>query len=151
MRETCEFNFRAFCERYFPERFSQPWTSDQLSLVNHVSHLVLSATGPISFNPMPRPPRGIGYTSICITAAEWALVYGHRRSILIVGRHVGLWLLDQVVHDYPEAEKRFERNKLILPGVAESEGTLTVAQRLSRDQSQHDFVILDQPERDDLS
>lgn len=76
----CERNFRLFCESYFPETFNMPWSDDHLKIIAKVEQVVLNGE---QFGMAM--PRGSGKTSICEAACVWALVYAHRRFVVLIG------------------------------------------------------------------
>lgn len=79
-RESCRNNFRLFCETYFASVFKLQWSSDHLRVIERIESSILS--GGLFAIAMPR---GSGKTSLTETAAMWAVVYGHRRFVAIVG------------------------------------------------------------------
>jgi hypothetical protein len=79
-RDSCERDFRLFCETYFPLTFMLAWSADHLKAIARIEDAVLRG-GLFSF----AMPRGSGKTSMCEAAALWALLYGHRRFLMVVG------------------------------------------------------------------
>ena len=79
-RDECERNFRLFCEQYRPEVFHFGWSDDHLKVIESIEQIVLN--GGLMALAMPR---GTGKTTLSITAAMWALLYGHRRWVCLVG------------------------------------------------------------------
>lgn len=79
-RTSCERDFRLFCDRYFPATFHMPWSGDHLKVIAKIERAVLE--GGLFAMAMPR---GSGKTSLCETACLWALVYGHREFVALVG------------------------------------------------------------------
>ncbi len=79
-RAACERDFRRFCETYFPAAFSLPWSDDHLRVISRIQSAVLD--GGLFALAMPR---GSGKTTLCERAALWALLYGHRRFVVLVG------------------------------------------------------------------
>ncbi len=79
-RAACERDFRRFCEAYFPAAFSLPWSDDHLRVIGRIQSAVLD--GGLFALAMPR---GAGKTTLCERAALWALLYGHRRFVCLVG------------------------------------------------------------------
>ncbi|MCK6458235.1 MAG: hypothetical protein L6Q92_17110, partial [Phycisphaerae bacterium] len=73
-------DFRFFCEHYFPQTFHLPWSPDHLKVVAKIEQAVLE--GGLFAMAMPR---GSGKTSLCETACLWALVYGHREFVALIG------------------------------------------------------------------
>jgi hypothetical protein len=72
--------FRLFCETYLPQTFSLPWSPDLLKVIAKIEQAVLE--GGLFAMAMPR---GSGKTTLCETACLWALVYGHREFVTLVG------------------------------------------------------------------
>jgi len=73
-------DFRFFCETYFPQTFHLKWSDDHLKVIAKIEQAVLE--GGLFAMAMPR---GSGKTSLCETACLWALVYGHREFVALVG------------------------------------------------------------------
>ncbi len=73
-------DFRFFCEAYFPQTFHLKWSDDHLKVIAKIEQAVLE--GGLFAMAMPR---GSGKTSLCETACLWALVYGHREFVALVG------------------------------------------------------------------
>lgn len=79
-RLRAERDFRFFCEQYFPQTFVLPWSDDHLKVIAKIEQAVLE--GGLFALAMPR---GSGKTTICEGACLWALVYGHREFVALVG------------------------------------------------------------------
>lgn len=79
-RAACERDFKAFCETYLAQQFPLAWSPDHLRLIEILQLVVLSG-GNLAF----AMPRGSGKTTLCIAAALWALLYAHRRFVVLVG------------------------------------------------------------------
>ena len=79
-RDSCARDFRRFCETYFPAAFNLPWSDDHLRAIERIESAVLE--GGLFALAMPR---GSGKTTLCERAALWALLYGHRRFVCVVG------------------------------------------------------------------
>ncbi len=79
-RARAERDFRFFCEQYFPQTFHLPWSPDHLKVIAKIEQAVLE--GGLFAMAMPR---GSGKTSLCETACLWALVYGHREFVALIG------------------------------------------------------------------
>jgi hypothetical protein len=73
-------DFRFFCEQYFPQTFHLPWSPDHLKVIAKIELAVLA--GGLFAMAMPR---GSGKTSLCETACLWAMVYGHREFVALIG------------------------------------------------------------------
>jgi len=79
-RGTCARNFRGFCEMYLPQTFHLKWSPDHLKVIAKIETAVLE--GGLFAMAMPR---GSGKTSLCETACLWALLYGHREFVALIG------------------------------------------------------------------
>jgi hypothetical protein len=79
IREACRVELRRFCESYFPEAFSLPWSDDHLRAINRMERVILG--GGLFALAMPR---GSGKSTLTVRAAIWALLYGHRRFVSLV-------------------------------------------------------------------
>ncbi|HNO80575.1 MAG TPA: phage terminase large subunit family protein [Phycisphaerae bacterium] len=79
-KKRAENDFRFFCEHYLPQTFHLPWSDDHLKVVAKIEQAVLE--GGLFAMAMPR---GSGKTSLCEIACLWALVYGHREFVALIG------------------------------------------------------------------
>lgn len=79
-RESCRINFRLFCETYHPETFSLAWSPDHLKAIARIETVILQGE-----QYAIAMPRGSGKTSLCDVACEWAILYGHRRYLAMIG------------------------------------------------------------------
>ncbi len=79
-KASCERDFRRFCEAYFPRTFHLPWSDDHLKVVAKIEQAVLE--GGLFAMAMPR---GSGKSTLCETACLWAMLYGHREFVALVG------------------------------------------------------------------
>jgi hypothetical protein len=79
-KEACRRSFRGFCEAYFPQTFHLAWSPDHLKVIRKIETAVLE--GGLFAMAMPR---GSGKTTTCETACLWALLYGHREFIALIG------------------------------------------------------------------
>ncbi|MFO0915306.1 MAG: terminase gpA endonuclease subunit [Pirellulales bacterium] len=82
-RQAAE-DFRYFCESYFPLSFSLAWSPDHLKVIGKVEQAVLR--GGLFAMAMPR---GSGKSTICEIACIWALLYGHRDFVCLIGSDEG--------------------------------------------------------------
>lgn len=73
-------DFRMFCEVYFPQTFHLTWSDDHLKVIAKIERAVLE--GGLFAMAMPR---GSGKTSLCETACLWAMLYGHREFVCLIG------------------------------------------------------------------
>ncbi len=79
-RSDAEMSFRTFCESYFGATFCIPWSDDHLTTIASIERAVLE--GGLFAVAMPR---GTGKTTLAETACLWALVYGHREFVALIG------------------------------------------------------------------
>lgn len=79
-REACRFDFQLFCETYLPDFFDLDWSPAHLRVFEKAEQAVLK--GGLFALAMPR---GSGKTTIAIAAVLWAIVYGHRQSVVLFG------------------------------------------------------------------
>ena len=79
-RAACQYDLMKFLKTYFPEQFYLDWSSDHKIVIEKIEESVLN--GGLFALAMPR---GSGKTSICERAALWAVLYGHRRFVVMVG------------------------------------------------------------------
>jgi hypothetical protein len=73
-------DFLKFCQTYFPTSFPLPFSADHLKVIAKIQTSVLD--GGLFAVAMPR---GSGKTTLCEVACTWALVYGHRSFVVLVG------------------------------------------------------------------
>jgi len=79
-RESCRQGFRAFCETYLTDLFPLAWSPDHLTAIAKIEGAVLR--GELFAFAMPR---GSGKTTLSEAACLWAMLYGHRQFIVLVG------------------------------------------------------------------
>jgi len=79
-RIACSRDFRRFCETYFSHTFTLAWSADHLRMITHIERAVLEG-GTFAM----AMPRGCGKTSLCETAALWALLLGEREFLVLLG------------------------------------------------------------------
>lgn len=99
-REACRANLRGFLEAYHAATFALAWSDDHLTVITALQTAILEG-GQFAF----AMPRGSGKTSLTVGAAEWALLYGHRRFVMVIGatESAAVQLLDLIRSDL-EAE-----------------------------------------------
>ena len=103
-RDASERNFRSFCETYFPETFNLAWSPDQLKVLAKIEKAVLD--GGLFAMAMPR---GSGKTSLCETACLWAILFGHRRFVALIGSDEG-----SAIEMMDSLKMELETNELLL-------------------------------------
>ncbi len=102
-------DFRFFCESYFPLTFHLAWSPDHLKVIERIEQAVLR--GGLFAMAMPR---GSGKTTICECGCIWAVLYGHREFVCLIGSDEGhaMDMLDSIkmeldgnellLEDFPE-------------------------------------------------
>jgi len=83
-KARAERDFRFFCEAYFPMTFHLPWSPDHLKVMAKIEQAVLR--GGLFAMAMPR---GAGKSSLAETACLWAVLYGHREFVCLIGSDEG--------------------------------------------------------------
>lgn len=108
-KARAESDFRFFCECYFPLTFHLTWSQDHLKVIAKIEQAVLR--GGLFAMAMPR---GSGKTTICECACIWAVLYGHRDFVCLIGSDEGhaMDMLDSIkmeldsnevlLEDFPE-------------------------------------------------
>jgi hypothetical protein len=92
-KDDCERNFQLFCESYFPETFALEWSEDHIKVIVKIEMAVLS--GGLFALALPR---GMGKTSLAEVACLWAMLYGHREFVALIGatESAALEILDSI-------------------------------------------------------
>lgn len=92
-KEECREDFKKFCESYFPEVYNLEWSEDHLRAIEKIQKSVLD--GGLFALAMAR---GSGKSSLTESAAIWAMAYGHREFVVIIGASEGaaLEMLDSI-------------------------------------------------------
>ncbi len=83
-KQNAASDFRYFCEQYFPLTFHLPWSPDHLKVIAKIEQAVLR--GGLFAMAMPR---GSGKSTICECACIWAVLYGHREFVCLIGSDEG--------------------------------------------------------------
>lgn len=108
-KQRASADFRYFCEVYFPLTFHLPWSRDHLKVISRIEQAVLR--GGLFAMAMPR---GSGKSTICECACIWAVLYGHREFVCLIGSDEGhaMDMLDSIkmeldgndllLEDFPE-------------------------------------------------
>ncbi len=77
-------DFRYFCEAYFPLTFHLAWSSDHQKVIERIEQEVLE--GRLFAMAMPR---GSGKSTISECACIWAVLFGHREFVCLIGSDEG--------------------------------------------------------------
>lgn len=109
-RAKCKGSLRLFCETYLAERFGLAWGDDHLTAIGRIEASLLRG-GSFAL----AMPRGSGKTTITEAGALWAILYGHRRFVALIGASedaavemlasikVAVEEMDPLGEDFPEA------------------------------------------------
>ncbi|OQA87653.1 MAG: Phage terminase large subunit (GpA) [Lentisphaerae bacterium ADurb.Bin242] len=118
-KKNCERNFRLFCESYFPETFTLAWSPDHLKVIAKIETAVLS--GGLFALAMSR---GSGKSSLTETAALWAMLYGHREFVTLIGatESAALEMLDSIKTELEVNERLAEDFPEVCFPIAQLEG-----------------------------
>lgn len=103
-KDRCRDSFQHFCREYFPALFCWSWSLDHLRVIEKLERSI--RYGGLFAIAMPR---GSGKSAICRAACMWALLYGHRRFVVLIGaneKHAGRELDSIKMH--------LETNELLL-------------------------------------
>ncbi|HKQ49713.1 MAG TPA: terminase gpA endonuclease subunit [Phycisphaerae bacterium] len=103
-KEKASRDFRYFCEQYFPKTFCLPWSDDHHKVIGLIQVVVLEG-GQFAI----ALPRGGGKTVLVETAALWAMLYGHRPFVAIIGPDEG-----HAVERVKNLRTELEHNDLLL-------------------------------------
>jgi len=79
-RKLCGESFRVFCETYFPSAFYRAWSDDHLRVIGRIEKAVRDG-GLFAF----AMPRGSGKTTLARCSALWAVLYGYRPFVCLIG------------------------------------------------------------------
>jgi hypothetical protein len=108
-REAARLDFGRFAKTYLAATFVMPWSPDHLRVITKIEAATLR--GELFAFAMPR---GSGKTSLATAAALWALLYGHREFVVVIGADEGharrmagnLWaefeINDNLAADFPD-------------------------------------------------
>ncbi len=76
----CARDLLRFCREFFPERFPLEFSADHLEVIQILQRTILEG-GQFAL----AMPRGSGKTTLVEVAVIFALVYGHRRFVVLIG------------------------------------------------------------------
>lgn len=79
-KERAAKDFRYFCDAYFPLTFHLPWSPDHLKVIAKIKEAV--RLGGLFALAMPR---GSGKTTLAECACLWAILFGHRDFVAVIG------------------------------------------------------------------
>ncbi len=79
-RLACGESFREFCETYFATAFHRRWSDDHLRVIQRIEKAVRDG-GLFAF----AMPRGSGKTTLARCSALWAILYGYRPFVCLIG------------------------------------------------------------------
>lgn len=80
-REECRFDLIKFAETYHKQRFYLAWSKPHYLVMERLQAGILEKAGDKQAIALPR---GGGKTMMTETAAEWGILYGHLRYVLLV-------------------------------------------------------------------
>jgi hypothetical protein len=83
-KEKASRDFRFFCEQYFPLTFHLKWSDDHLKVMAKIEEAVVR--GGLFALAMARSS---GKSSLAETACIWAMLYGHRDFVCLIGSDEG--------------------------------------------------------------
>lgn len=83
-REACRFDFKLFCETYFPEACYLGWADFHLYAIKKIEDVILHHS-----RYAWAMPRGSGKTTIARIGVVWGLLYGHIKYPVIIGSDAG--------------------------------------------------------------
>ncbi|PHR99591.1 MAG: hypothetical protein COA78_24800 [Blastopirellula sp.] len=92
-REACRHNLQLYLETYHAETFCVAWSPDHILVIEQMQVAILKG-GQFAL----AMPRGSGKTSITEAAALWAILYGHRKFVALIGntKDDGLQMLESI-------------------------------------------------------
>ena len=83
-KDRASRDFRYFCENYFSLTYHLPWSDDHLKVMNMIEKAVTQG-GLFSL----AMPRSSGKSCIAESACIWAVLYGHRDFVCLIGSDEG--------------------------------------------------------------
>ena len=118
-KAACERNFQLFCESYFPETYALAWSPDHLKVIEKIETAVLR--GGLFALAMPR---GSGKSTLSESAVIWAMLYGHREFITLIGatESAALETLDSIKTELEVNERLAEDFPEVCFPIAQLEG-----------------------------
>jgi hypothetical protein len=83
-KQRAEQSFQTFCDSYFPDVFYLPWSPDHMRDISKIEKAVLHG-GLFAM----ASPRGGGKSCRAECACLWAMLYGHRNFVCLIGSDEG--------------------------------------------------------------
>lgn len=108
-KKKCKFDLRLFCETYLAAQFPLAWSDDHLKAISRLQETAING-GQYAL----AMPRGSGKTTLAIATAIWAILYGHRKFVVLIGAtephaeemldsvRAELEMNDLIAEDFPE-------------------------------------------------
>jgi hypothetical protein len=84
-RAAAAGDFELFCKTYFPRTFYLPFSPDHRKVIGQIQTVVREG-GLVAI----AMPRASGKSSLCQAAAVWAVLYGYRSYVIIIGADASL-------------------------------------------------------------
>lgn len=78
-RESCRLSLKLFLETYQAETFNLPWSDDHLRAIEVMQDVILNG-GQYAL----AMPRRQGKTTMITGATLWAILYGHRKFVVVI-------------------------------------------------------------------
>lgn len=79
-KEAARNDLLFYCRTYYPGTFDKPFSDDHLLVIREIETCILR--GGVMAIAMPR---GSGKTTLCQVGALWAISYGHRNFVFLIG------------------------------------------------------------------
>lgn len=79
-RLACRDDLKGFCVSYLPNWFTKPFGTAHLTLIDSLQRILREGG-----RQAVAMPRGSGKSTLVAAAILWALAYGHRRFVVVVG------------------------------------------------------------------
>ncbi len=109
-RDRAERDLRFFLETYLSATFNLKWSKDHLEVIAKIEESVLK--GGLFALAMPR---GSGKSSLCEGACIWAMLFGHRNFVALIGATA-----KHAEDSLTSIKTEFEANDLLLEDFPES-------------------------------
>jgi len=116
-RLSCKDSLLEFMRTYLPHRFPLPFSPDHLTAIDRMQTAITTG-GQFA----QAAPRGLGKTEMAIAAVLWAILFGWRRFLVVVGAD-----LDASKNILKEAEQELADNEMIAQDWPEVCGPIVLA------------------------